>query len=126
MTARQWGSLLVGFLCVIGIVAFGVLEARQEKHARVAVEKDPTYPKTHQWTLAELTNLAVTERQGDNGVRKTRIMVVDTAGVCLYVAQSAHSDSLSNHFDYAALSEGLAVAMVAVPKTQLKPGVGCQ
>ncbi len=65
---------------------------------------------TQQWVLP-------IENPADYRLRSVQIHVVDTNGVCLYVARDTNG-----------YGEGWtpALAMVAVPKTQLPQGAGCQ
>ncbi len=74
-----------------------------------AQEHDPSYPQTRTWILS------VFNRQLGGGEWKHTVRVVDTAGVCLYILDS---DAPS--------WESTRSQMVAVPKTQLPKGAGCQ
>lgn len=66
----------------------------------LAQERMPNYRPTRSWTIT--------------AVDGTRLSVVETAGVCIYI---------SMHFQ---ASYADTVAMAAVPKTQLPMGAGCQ
>jgi hypothetical protein len=79
---------LVAFIAVCIAVSYVISHSQ---------EKDPSYPPTRTWEISEM--------------QSQRVSVVDTAGVCLYVAW--------NTWDH-------SVAMAAVPKTQLPKGAGCQ
>lgn len=87
-------------LAVAAVAVFGVVvpfAARQEKPAR----------ETRTWRAYELPGV-------DWRVGGVLIDVVDTEGVCLYIARADRS------------SQPMPVALAAVPKTQLPSGTGCQ
>ena len=66
-----------------------------------AQEKSPR--QTRQWLAATI--------RGDNFIQNDiDVHVIDTEGVCLYIARRS----------------GTKVAIAAVPKTQLPSGTGCQ
>jgi hypothetical protein len=93
---KLWKAVV--FALGVGVVSAAITDAKQEH--------DASYPKTRSWQVAELGH-------GDNDWYPwTRIDVIDTAGVCLYVSRTNASDGGST--------------IVAVPKTQLLKGVGCQ
>lgn len=58
---------------------------------------------TRKWRVAVVDS-------GD-GYSKAKVDVIDTEGVCLYIAHEFTNDR---------------IAITAVPKTSLRPGVGCQ
>lgn len=93
---KRWQLFLVVFW-----LAF-VVSALITDRVMARQEHDQSYPQTRAWQVAHL------ERQewSENG---TRIDVVDTAGVCLYIARWVKG-----------------VEITAVPKTQLPKGAGCQ
>lgn len=74
--------------------------AQQIERAQVLV------PHTRTWQAIELT-------RDSRLLNRVRVDVVETAGVCLYVARAYAGDHLPP-------------AIAAVPKTALPPGTGCQ
>lgn len=67
-----------------------------------AQEKDPSYPRTHIWSMHPVAN----------------VTVIDTAGVCLYIVPQ----SLGGLYG----GGGSINTIAAVAKTQLPKGAGCQ
>lgn len=98
MTLKNW---LHGLLVFCLLVILYTLAVR-------AQEKDPAYPATRSWVLGTYDRLV-------NPDYKNRIVVIDTAGVCLYLMEAAASNWA-----------GVQSQLVAVPKTQLLKGTGCQ
>jgi hypothetical protein len=100
-------SRLRGFVeaAVLGLVC-GVIVSAAVSVARAAMqERQDDYPQTRTW-------VALDQGQTSSPLyRPLRVRVIDTAGVCLYVAQGYANDD---------------VAISAVPKTQLPKGAGCQ
>lgn len=77
-------------------------DGKMWKDCGMAEKPEPPPHPQRQWTITELP--------GDMWVSSARIDVVDTAGVCLYVIRSgSHQPSI-----------------MAVPKSQLPKGAGCQ
>jgi hypothetical protein len=92
------GALLTGILIGVLILA-AAAKGRQLERAQPA-------HVTKQWAVSVLPRY--------DGLRWTQVDVIDTAGVCLYVARSE------------AFSQALSPAIAAVPKSQLPAGTGCQ
>lgn len=109
---KFWQAVL--FALGAAMVSAAMTSAKQEAPAR----------PMRQWQLGWAKGVLTSERDDDRA-RVTRVDVFDTEGVCLYVAQSAHATDVG-FSDGRAISEGLSVAITAVPKTQLPKGVGCQ
>lgn len=93
---KDWQTILLLPLAglLVGL-ALGFRTHAQEKPAR----------PTRQWLASEITY-----RDGSF----SRVDVIDTEGVCLYVAVRGSFVVPNN------------IAITAVPKTQLPAGVGCQ
>jgi len=93
---KRWQAVL--FALGASIVSAAITDAKQEH--------DATYPQTRIWKMAD-----------DIG-HGADLSVVDTAGVCLYVTrQDSYAGAGGTH---------IALAIAAVPKTQLPKGAGCQ
>lgn len=84
---------LIEILVVCFAVAIILVAAYAAVHGQ---ERDASYPQTRYWAIDAKTAF---------------VTVIDTAGVCLYVA--------ANGF-------GKVDAIATVPKTQLPTGTGCQ
>ena len=90
------------------IAALGIMLGATIGHLQVE-RPHPSTPKA--WTIHELPRAYT---NGGN-ISLAKIDVIDTQGVCLYVARS-----------WADGNQDSTVAITAVPKTQLPTGSGCQ
>jgi len=79
----------------------------------LTAQEKPVRPM-RQWELGELPRETEPVDWGQQGVPKVRVDVFDTEGVCLYVTRAYLS------------TRDWQVNTVAVPKTQLPKGTGCQ
>jgi hypothetical protein len=75
-----------------------------------AQEKDSSYPPTRSWVLGSFERWPGAASGFVNQIR-----IVDTAGVCLYILEAEQSSFVHQRTQF-----------VAVPKTQLPKGAGCQ
>lgn len=96
------------FLLGVGICGFVYLWGVFDGRAQVKVYGQQELEKgtTRMWEMTYL--------EGRNyDIQPAQINIIETAGVCLYVARS-HSSSDPQ------------IELWGMPKSQLKPGVGCQ
>jgi hypothetical protein len=102
----QWTvSIAIWALCLIAAFAGAVVIT-----VHAAQEKDASYPPTRSWVLGSFERWP-----GSVSGFVNQIRVVDTAGVCLYILESEQGSF-----------EHQRTQLVAVPKTQLPKGAGCQ
>lgn len=103
MTDRQWWIGLGVFTAFVAVYTVAGYAARQEKPES----------ETRSWQAYELPHDVPNGRRFD----ATRVDVIDTKGVCLYVARS-----YTGKINYTNSN----VAIAAVAKSQLRAGEGCQ
>lgn len=95
--------------CLFGLGAgIWLHAAAAPAHAQEKPERE-----TRQWHVSMIPFAGGENGGGPGGYRAVRVDVIDTEGVCLYVARTFVGD-------------GKAPAITAVPKTQLPKGAGCQ
>lgn len=75
-----------------------------------ALGSAPPAPATKQWIVADLPGVSIY----GSWVNGTRVDVIDTTGVCLFIVRMIGANAAASP------------TVTAVPKTQLRPGVGCQ
>lgn len=105
-----WGTLWATGLVEI---SFPRLQAVQPRPAERG-----SYPETRAWHVAT----------GRSEPLPPGLIIVNTAGVCLYIYRDREHFSSDGYGQDETKSDAISLtsAMVAVPKTQLPSGTGCQ